>query len=134
MGLLRRHRPEAMAGCVAALRRLAHDLIDGGESLPSLRYGVLALTAMGYPSLSGVDRDLLWRAFQVPVFEQCRCRDGLLYAEECHAHDGLHLRVPAHVAGVTINHESCVCGDPSPRIVAAPVYQEATVRELAVGA
>ena len=132
--MLKRHRPEALAGCVASLRRLARELRATGESLPSLKYGVLALTAVGYPSLGERDRNLLWEAFQVPSYEQCRCSDGLLYAEECMAHLGLHLRAAAHVAGVAITTKPCACGDTSPRIVNPPVYAPVPVHELAIGA
>jgi hypothetical protein len=71
----------------------------------------------------------------VPVWEQCRRWDGALYAEECAARDGLHLRVPytpACLHGATVLHEMCACGDPSPRIVAVDARaQRAFARQAA---
>jgi hypothetical protein len=117
---LERYRPEALAGSVAALRQLAAASQRARASWPFLIFGVLVLTATGRPVLSADDRELFWKAFQVPVWEQCRRWDGALYAEECAARNGLHLRVPhppAYLRGATVLHEPCACGDTSPRIV-----------------
>jgi phenylacetate-CoA ligase len=41
--------------------------------------------------LSEEDRNELWRAFEVPIFEQCLGPGGAVLAWECEAHDGLHI-------------------------------------------
>lgn len=119
---LGRYRPEALAGSVAALRLLAEATLRTRTAWPSLAYGILALTSTGPPALLPEDRELLWEAFQVPAWEQCRRWDGTLYAEECAARAGLHLRVPhlpSRPQGTILLEEPCRCGDPSPRIVSA---------------
>ena len=41
--------------------------------------------------MSTEQRERLWDAFELPVFEQLRGFEGELLASECDAHDGLHL-------------------------------------------
>lgn len=119
---LERFQPQVLAGCVAALRLLAQESLCRSADWPSLTHGVLALTAAGASPLEAGDRELLWSAFQVPVWEQCRCWDGSLYAEECAAREGLHLRGGTDVtpSDTTVLHERCACGDPTPRLIAVP--------------
>jgi phenylacetate-CoA ligase len=98
-------------------------------------------------SLAGVPfeqrhRDQLWRAFQVPVFEQLRGWDGTVIARECEVHDGLHvdennailevheseliatqlttvdhpiLRARTGLSAELLNHH-CECGAETPRL------------------
>jgi hypothetical protein len=54
-------------------------------------YAVVAFTGIRDGALTQADRDLFWRAFRVPVFEQFRGLHGELLAEECEAHEGLHV-------------------------------------------
>ena len=49
------------------------------------------MTDVSGPAITDRHRDLLWRAFRVPVFEQLRNWEGEVIARECEAHDGLHL-------------------------------------------
>jgi len=133
---LKRYEPQALAGCVGALREIAEESLEARPLLPSLTHGVLAITATGRPMLSAEDRELLWDAFQVPVWEQCRCWDGTLFAEECEAHEGLHLRdgtYPVAPPGSVVLYERCACGDPTPRIIAAET-SSARPKELAAAA
>ena len=58
---------------------------------PPVRHSVVVLTAFGASPLSEDDRDLLWRAFRVPVFEHLLGPDGQVFAAECAAHQELHL-------------------------------------------
>jgi hypothetical protein len=83
--------PESLAGPVDSLRRLAEQLLHLRVKLSTLRYPVLAFTDLGGAWLRDEDRDLFWRAFGVPVFEQLRSWNGSLLASECDAHYGLHL-------------------------------------------
>jgi len=59
--------------------------------LPSLTIAIVVLTSLADSPLAGHHRDLLWRAFGVPVFEQLRGWDGAVIAKECEVHDGLHI-------------------------------------------
>jgi hypothetical protein len=102
-----RYRPQA----IAARREELHRLTGRGLRL---EHAVIVLTQEEEPGLSGMDRDLFWRAFGVPVFEQYLNKDNLLLAMECDAHAGLHvLRGCEHLA---LEREACVCGDRSPRV------------------
>jgi len=51
----------------------------------------VVLTSLGDSPLEDHHRELLWRAFRVPVFEQLRGWDGAILARECEVHDGLHI-------------------------------------------
>lgn len=90
-------KPEALAAPVAVLRRVAATIAAGTLQLPTLRYGVLAWTGISRPYLTPADRDLLWRTFQVPVFEQFRGFQGEVLAAECDCHDGMHVEEDAAV-------------------------------------
>ena len=117
---LRHYRPGALAGPVPELRWLAETFLEGNVELPSLEFGVLAFTGTARPRLTEADRELFWRAFQVPVFEQYRGAHGELLAAECEAHHGLHVirdAVLAELNGVEILHEPCPCGAGTPRAV-----------------
>jgi hypothetical protein len=60
-------------------------------SVPAISFGLIVLTDLSGPGLTSRHRDLLWRAFHVPIYEQLRDWDGEVIARECEAHDGLHL-------------------------------------------
>jgi hypothetical protein len=76
------------------------------------------------------DRDRIWLRWGVPVFEQLMSHDFELLAEECDAHDGLHVRhseyviergelicsgTPSGIAATLVT-QPCPCGDPAPRL------------------
>lgn len=90
-------RPEALAAPVTVLRRVAAAMAAGTLQLPTLRYGVLAWTGISRPYLTPADRDLFWRMFQVPVFEQFRGFQGELLAAESDCHDGMHIESSAAI-------------------------------------
>jgi hypothetical protein len=82
---------ETIAGPQADLAKLAAR-IDAGE--PASGRGarrLLVYTRLGEPLLAPELRDRLWRAFELPVFEQLRGFEGELLATECEAHEGMHL-------------------------------------------
>ena len=60
--------PEALAAPVETLRALATLALQTGYSLPALRFGAIALTGVGRAVPTDSDRDLLWRAFRVPLY------------------------------------------------------------------
>ncbi|MEO8131021.1 MAG: hypothetical protein ABJF23_01870 [Bryobacteraceae bacterium] len=56
------------------------------------RYPVIVFTGVLHGTLTAADRELFWKSFRVPVFEQLLGLGNELVAEECEAHDGLHVR------------------------------------------
>jgi hypothetical protein len=88
--------------------------------IPSLKNAVIAVVRPGEPRLSEEDRERLWRAFRVPVFEQRIDELGRLLASECEAHDGLHVESPnaSPREGEVLESALCGCGKSTPRLVA----------------
>ena len=61
--------------------------------------------------LTREQRERLWKAFRVPVFQQVVTRSGVLLAAECEAHDGLHMESSKFVAiGLPLDRTPCGCG------------------------
>ncbi len=88
---LEEFEPDSLAGPASRLRALAEAIVGARLRLPSVKAAVVAFTGLKYGCLRQDDRDLFWKAFQVPVFEQFRGFGGELLAWECEAHDGLHI-------------------------------------------
>ena len=99
--------------------RLALSLADqkrcGAFHLPSLNTAIVVLTSAD-DSLADYHRDILWRAFGVPVFEQLRNADGAVIARECEVHDGLHIVASDSKLRGEIVTDSCACGQETPRL------------------
>jgi hypothetical protein len=106
---VQRFRPSALAATIEQLRRIARYEL-------ALRHAVIVLT-YGAPALAEEERDFLWEAFGVPVFEQCLGPDNELLAAECEAHDGLHIFQPW--SRVALDRTTCACGSTVPRLAAA---------------
>lgn len=87
---LSRYEPEVLAGPVDTLRAFAEAMLHGTTWIPPLRYAVIAFTGLLEGPLSFEDRDLFWRAFGVPTYEQFFGFGGDMLAWECQAHAGLH--------------------------------------------
>jgi phenylacetate-coenzyme A ligase PaaK-like adenylate-forming protein len=118
--------PEVIVAPLQTALALADQKVWGLMELQSLRVALVVLTRVA--PMEQHDRDLLWRAFGVPVFEQLRDSDGVVIARECEVHDGLHL--VENAAGPTVEIElvtgHCECGAETPRIrKLAPVRQRA---------
>jgi four helix bundle protein len=94
---LRQFRPEVIAGPLSTILELARTVDCGRMAVPRLSHGVIVFTGPEHGALDEAARDMLWQAFQVPVFEQFLGLDGNLVAFECEAHDGLHV-VPSNAA------------------------------------
>jgi hypothetical protein len=103
-----RFGPCAAAAPLTELRRLAGKGIE-------LRHAVVVLTYGANSGLSEADRDFLWTAFGVPVFEQCLRPNNELLAMECEAHDGLH--VVGAVGDLPLTEGVCGCGSVVPRLM-----------------
>jgi hypothetical protein len=99
--------PSSIAGPVEQLRRLT-------DSDLQLSHAVIVFTYGGEAGLSDEDRDILWGAFGVPVFEQYLGRANELLAVECDAHTGLHLVGDFEM--LNRGRKACACGSPNPRL------------------
>ena len=85
---LERYQPEILAAPVSVLRHLAAALPKNSLAKPG--HAVVAFTGIE-DVLDAHDRDLFWRKFGVPLFEQYVGLDGRVFARECEIHDGLHI-------------------------------------------
>jgi hypothetical protein len=88
-------------------------------------HAVVILTREGYRCLTDADRDALWRAYRVPVFEQVITPEGRLVAWECEAHEGMHLADGAHAMADRVIVGECDCGSPATRVLGqamAPIF------------
>ena len=83
---------------------------------------VVVFTYAGGATLAAQDRELLWEAFGVPVFEQHLSVRNRLLATECDAHWGLH--VVSGCEGLPLEDEVCACGNPAPRLIRGPRIEE----------
>jgi hypothetical protein len=110
-----RFRPQSIAAPLAELRRLA------GTGL-HLEHSVIVLLYEGQDGLCGADRDFLWSAFGVPIYEQYLDVNNRLLAMECEAHSGLHVvRGCEHLR---LERETCACGNRSPLLPRGPRVHE----------
>lgn len=73
------------------LRRICAAVEAQALALPQLSEAVVVLGSNRDGMLLPGERDMLWRCFGVPVFEQWLGLDGELLAWECEAHQGLHV-------------------------------------------
>ena len=131
--------PELVAAPVDTLLNWAAER----RAVPIAHRGIIAFTSLAVASMPETTREFLWRAFEVPVFEQWAGADGSVLAAECEAHEGLHvfdgtavveqeagnrvvvtslvdrrhptLRVTAEFTGRLVT-EPCACGQPGPRL------------------
>ncbi|MCU1335710.1 MAG: hypothetical protein JWO19_1291 [Bryobacterales bacterium] len=100
--------------------------LAAAEQPPVFTHSVIALESPGDPMLSAAERQQLWRAFRVPVFEQIIGRDGELLAAECEAHDGLHIEIPGLPwEGYRVETAPCGCGRKTPRLTPAEPAERA---------
>ena len=111
----KRFNPSSVAGPLEQLRSLARD------GCP-IEQAVVAFTYSGGPALSSADREWLWSAFGVPIFEQYLSPKNKLLATECDAHSGLH--VLSGCDGFRLEHDICACGNPAPRLRRGPRIED----------
>ncbi len=120
------YRPNLLVASPRQLRELARRVRLGKIEAPSLTHAVIALTRLGEDWVRQDDRDLIWRALGVPVFERMVDAAGATLAVECEAHDGLHavseaasLLAVVSAAGLAaaLDDEPCGCGLTTPRLV-----------------
>ena len=89
-----RTEPEApgnICGSLEDLLRLAAR-VQRKETAPPMAAGRLIIrTPLGERLASDAARDSLWRAFELPLFEEMIGSEGEVLGAECEAHSGLHL-------------------------------------------
>ncbi len=91
---------------------------------PAITHAIVVVARASDMLLTAADRDLLWRAFRVPAFEQLIGSRGERLAAECEAHDGLHVESASQDwTGYAIDEGLCACGLRTPR-VSSPVPAE----------
>jgi hypothetical protein len=113
-----RYAPDAMALPVDAALSLADSSLRGLVELPSLKLAIVVFSSVTlHGALEMHHRDLLWKAFGLPVFEQLLGADGRVIARECEVHDGLHLGSGDAPAGMEIIAEQCDCGLETARLL-----------------
>ena len=91
-------------------------LLDLAPHAPAITHALIAIARPGEPWLTPADRDHLWRAFGVPIFQQLISETGELLAAECEAHDGLHLTT-TELSGYALDTSPCACGSAAPRVI-----------------
>lgn len=80
-------------------------------------FPVVIFTGPGFGNLTQSGRELIWRRWGVPAYEQRLSVSGDLLAEECDAHDWLHLNPEADFEGYCENRR-CSCGYSGPVLAA----------------
>jgi hypothetical protein len=109
-----RYRPAAIAAPLSSLRELA-----GRRGRMELAHSVVVFTYDPDERMDAEDRDLLWHAFGVPVFEQYLNSRNELLATECEAHAGLHI--VNGCGGLETEKIPCPCGSGAPRLKSSRV-------------
>ncbi len=118
---LREWEPEAIVAPLRTALSLAEQKLGGALDLPALNVAIVVLTDVDGEILAEHHRELLWKAFGVPVFEQLRNREGAVVARECEVHDGLHvdeIRVAHELSALNaaVVNDPCECGSETPRL------------------
>ncbi|HEY3838653.1 MAG TPA: hypothetical protein VGL72_18875 [Bryobacteraceae bacterium] len=118
MDWLRSYAPEALVAPLDLALSLADRERRGILDLPSISTAIVVLTSSEDSPLTDDHRDLLWRAWGVPVFEQLRGPDGTVIASECEVHDGLHIEADFDLSRAEFEIVSgvCECGAETPRL------------------
>jgi hypothetical protein len=81
----------AICGPLEDLLRLAERVGMGKAARPATARSLHIRTPLGERLASERARDCLWRAFELPVFEELAGSEGEVFAAECEAHSGFHL-------------------------------------------
>jgi hypothetical protein len=88
---------------------------------------VIVLSSAADSRLTEAERERLWAAFRVPVFEQVISERGILLATDCEAHGGLHVESPKFAADDDqLDRSACACGRKTPRLANPATKIEAT--------
>lgn len=91
---LQSFKPQVLVAPAQALLAAARAIFAGDLSLESIDVAIFVLIQIGDTPVPPPERDLIWRAFRVPVYELYVDSASNLLASECEAHDGWHVRSP----------------------------------------
>lgn len=148
--------PQMLVAPAEALIAATYSIFNGNLAFESIDHAVFALVQIGEAPISPSERDLIWRAFRVPMYELYVDHDSTLLAAECEAHDGWHVHSP-HVrfsldCGELFLHQKnqpapirtgltatctdgrCPCGDMAPLLRGVSEYIVETRRARVAGA
>jgi hypothetical protein len=104
----RRYGPGVIAGGVDQLCHAARGRVV------TLTHAVIVLTYDLHAVVTEEDRELLWRVFGVPLFEQYLNENHELLAMDCEVHAGLH--VVRGCESLAVDASVCGCGSKTPRL------------------
>jgi len=96
-GQLRRFAPRVIVGYVAPLRMLAQ-----WSNTRGLQLCRPETVITGAEPLTGIDREIIGRAFDAPVHNTYGCREVMLLACECAERNGLHISAD-HLLAETVD-------------------------------
>lgn len=102
-----RFKPETIISYVGPLVELAHWIERNGRSIHRPQRVLGAAEA-----LHAHQRELLQRVFGAPAYDTYGCREVMLIAAECEAHDGLHINID-HLH-VEFHHETVAARSSGP--------------------
>lgn len=88
---LAEYRPECLAGTLPQLLYLATLAQTGAMVFSTVRHSLVVLQPVGDLWIEPWEREELWQAFQVPLYEVMLDPRGRTLAAECEVHDGLHM-------------------------------------------
>lgn len=166
IGALMGWRPDALVAQLDQALAIAEISPVKLEGTASISTALIVLTSVGAscgPVGSSAQvpderqRERLWRAFGVPIFEQLQAWDESVIARECEVHDGLHIsenaaimhrdqdgevlltlldsKVPVLKARTGLRadivRQECECGSESPRLLGIEAIADAKVEEAA---
>ncbi|HXP84418.1 MAG TPA: hypothetical protein VN841_06845 [Bryobacteraceae bacterium] len=118
---LERFAPQAIAVSWQQIEELTNSVRERPGIAPTHAVVVLHRSdragAIEFVPLGADDRERLWRAFHVPIFEQVIGPRGVLLATECAAHDGLHIESPGLQIDGYVVGSPCGCGRNTPRLL-----------------
>jgi hypothetical protein len=113
---MRAWAPESLVLPLHLALMLADQKQRGLFDLPSLSTALVVLTSVEDSPLADHHRDLLWRAFGVPLFEQLLGANKEVIAAECEVHNGLHVLDSEFPIAGELMTELCPCGAETPRV------------------
>jgi hypothetical protein len=156
---LEEYAPESLAGTLGELLFLASLRCSKALRLDSLKHSLVVIFQTEQPWITREDREDLWAAFGLPIYEQIYSVTGLI-ATECEAHDGLHITpgakwsrrpngelwfrepaawwedrgdafAPSGLFG-DVDESACQCGRTTPRLRVAGPAQRQVLRNVDV--
>ncbi|MEP6716811.1 MAG: hypothetical protein ABJC09_14665 [Terriglobia bacterium] len=100
---------------------LADQKLRGLTEFPESTIAFVVVTNLQNSPLLKHHRDILWKAFGLPIFEELRADDGRVIARECEVHNGLHVEDQSGFpANADFETAVCDCGSERPRLRGMP--------------